>query len=61
MAFQIIFLFHFVISTYYLTFKKNVYFRQKKIRQDYFFGVEKKRIPSFYKNMSQKKEILKNN
>ena len=31
-------------------------FDKKKIRQDYFFGVEKKRIPSFYKNMSQKKK-----
>ena len=60
MAFQMIFLFHFVISTYYLTFKKCL-FSTKKIRQDYFFGVEKKRIPSFYNNMSQNKEILKNN
>ena len=47
MAFQMIFLFHFVISTYYLTFKKMFIFDKKKIRQDYFFGVEKKEFQVF--------------
>ena len=60
MAFQMIFLFHFVISTYYLTFKKMFIF-DKKNPSRLLFWCRKKRIPSFYNNMSQNKEILKNN